>query len=220
MDTEKRAGEISVEVWSDIMCPFCYLGKRKFALALAEFESAPQVTVEWKSFQLAPHLKTDPSISIHDHLARAKSISVEEARAMNAHVERAGRAVGLEFRFDDIKVANTFNAHRLLHFAKKHSVQNDAAALLFEAYFTLGLNVDDRAVLCEIGEKAGIPAVEVADVMRSEAFSGEVKADIYEASALGVTGVPFFVFNRRYAVSGAREPAAFLQVLQKVAAEN
>ena len=206
---------MKIEIWSDIMCPFCYIGKRRFEEALANFEGKNDVEIEWKSFLLSPELKTDPNKNIHEYLAEHKNISLEEAKGLNDYVTNMAAQVGLTYNFDKAIPANSFNAHRFLHFAKKHDKQNEAEERLFKAYFTEGKNIDDAQTLLFLAIEMGLDANKLADAMNNGEFTNDVIADINEAQQLGVRGVPFFVFNRKYAVSGAQESEAFTQTLEK-----
>lgn len=206
---------MKIEIWSDIMCPFCYIGKRRFEEALATFEGKNDVEIEWKSFLLSPELKTDPTKNIHQYLAEHKNISLEEAKGMNDYVINMAAQVGLTYNFDKAIPANSFNAHRFLHFAKKHGKQNEAEERLFKAYFTEGKNIDDAQTLLLLAIELELDANKLADAMNNGEFTNDVIADINEAQQLGVRGVPFFVFNRKYAVSGAQESEAFTQTLEK-----
>lgn len=206
---------MKIEIWSDIMCPFCYIGKRKFEAALAAFDNKDVVEIEWKSFMLAPELQTDTTKNIHQFLADHKGMSLEEATGMNDNVAHMAAQVGLTYNFDKSIVANSFNAHRFLHFAKQHGKQQEAEELVFQAYFTDGKNIDSAETLMGIATSLGLDAQAFAAAMGSGAFADEVLADIDEAQQLGVRGVPFFVFDRKYAVSGAQDPAVFLQTLEK-----
>ncbi|KGO81140.1 DSBA oxidoreductase [Flavobacterium beibuense F44-8] len=206
---------MKIEIWSDIMCPFCYIGKRRFEEALATFEWKNGVEIEWKSFLLSPELKTDPNKNIHEYLAEHKNISLEEAKGMNDYVTNMAAQVGLTYNFDKAIPANSFNAHRFLHFAKKHGKQNEAEERLFKAYFTEGKNIDDAQTLLLLAIELELDANKLADAMNNGEFTNDVIADINEAQQLGVRGVPFFVFNRKYAVSGAQESEAFTQTLEK-----
>lgn len=197
------------------MCPFCYIGKRRFEEALATFEGKNDVEIEWKSFLLSPELKTDPTKNIHQYLAEHKNISLEEAKGMNDYVTNMAAQVGLTYNFDKAIPANSFNAHRFLHFAKKHGKQNEAEERLFKAYFTEGKNIDDAQTLLLLAIELELDANKLADAMNNGEFTNDVIADINEAQQLGVRGVPFFVFNRKYAVSGAQESEAFTQTLEK-----
>lgn len=211
---------MKIDVWSDIICPFCYIGKRRFEEALNSFRHKESVQVEWKSFLLNPEMETDPTKNLHEFLAAHKGISLEEAREMNAYVSRMAEASGLTYKLEDAIPANSFNAHRLLHFAKQQDRQAEVGDLLFRAYFTEGQNIDDAATLLDITARAGLDTTAFARAMGEGAFAQEVVADMQEAQDLGVRGVPFFIFNRKYAVSGAQEPNAFLEVLKKAYAET
>lgn len=206
---------MKIEIWSDIMCPFCYIGKRRFEDALANFSSKNDIEIEWKSFLLSPELKTDPTKNIHQFLAEHKNISLEEAKGMNDYVTNMAAQAGLIYDFDRAIPANSFNAHRFLHFAKKYGRQNEAEEMLFKAYFTEGKNIDDAQTLMLIAIELGLDANILAEDMNNGAYTNDVIADVNEAQQLGVRGVPFFVFNRKYAVSGAQDSDAFLETLQK-----
>jgi len=201
------------------MCPFCYIGKRRFDYALAQFDHKDKVEIEWKSYLLSPELVTDPNKNLHEFLAEHKGISLEEAKSMNDYVTNMAANVGLEYDFDKAIPANSFNAHRLLHFAKEHGKQHETEEALFKAYFTEGKNIDDAAALTEIAASVGLDIAEVAAAMSTEAYFQDVVMDVQEAQHIGVQGVPFFVFDRKYAISGAQEPDAFLETLTTAFAE-
>ena len=217
MNTEKN--KMKVEIWSDVMCPFCYIGKRKFEAALNQFPEKENVQLIWKSFQLSPDMKTDPGKNINQFLAAHKGISLQEAKHMNDRVTQLAAKVGLVYNFDTAIVANSFNAHRLVHFAKHHGKQNEAEEQLFKAYFTDGKNTDDISTLIQLGAEIGLDTAALKTALETNMYAEDVKADIYEARQIGVRGVPFFVFNRTYAVSGAQESPVFLQTLEKSFAE-
>ncbi|MCW3103295.1 MAG: disulfide bond formation protein DsbA [Bacteroidetes bacterium] len=206
---------MKVEIWSDIMCPFCYIGKRKFEKALEQFEHKAGVEITWKSFQLNPDMKTDPEMNINRYLAEMKGWSLEQAKEMNARVTQMAEAVGLKYDFDKAVVANSFDAHRLIQLAKTKGKGDEAEERLFKAYFTEGSNIADKETLIEIGESIGLEKAEVKEMLDSGKFAENVQEDINESQQVGVRGVPFFVFDRKYAVSGAQESDAFLEVLRK-----
>jgi predicted DsbA family dithiol-disulfide isomerase len=208
-----------IEIWSDIMCPFCYLGKRKFEKALEQFPGNGDVEVVWKSFQLNPDLRTDPTISIHEYLSAVKGIDPARARQMNDNVMNSAREAGLEYNFDKVVVANTFKAHMLLHFAKRQGKQGEMKEALLRAYFTDGKNMDDTDTLTELAFTAGLKVEGLPSLFDDEAFIDEVREDFYEARQFGIRGVPFFVFNRKYAVSGAQDSEVFSEILGKSFAE-
>jgi len=211
---------IKIEIWSDVACPFCYIGKRKFEAALAQFEHKNKVEVEWKSFMLDPNKITDPSMPLAESLAKRKGISVEQAKEMGTYVTEVAQEVDLQYDFSKTIVANTFNAHRFLHFSKNNNVQNEAKERLLKAYFIDGKNIDDTPTLIQLGTEIGLNAKEVKTMLDSEQYANEVKSDITEAREIGVKGVPFFVFDRKYAVSGAQDPSVFLQTLEKMVIES
>lgn len=205
---------MKIEIWSDVMCPFCYIGKRKFEKALEQFHGKDHVSIVWKSFQLSPGIKTDPSKNIHQFLAEHKGISIEQAKEMNDQVAAMAAKEGLEYNFDRSVVANSFNAHRFAHYAKTKGKQQAAEEALFRSYFTDGKNIDDVSTLMELGESIGLEAEAIHEILATDMYSADVQADINEARELGVRGVPFFVFNRKFAVSGAQDSTVFLQALQ------
>ncbi len=210
---------MKVEIWSDVMCPFCYIGKRKFEAALKQFDHREEVAIEWKSFQLDPSIVTDASKTIHEFLAERKGFSLEQAKQMNERVTKLAEKVGLEYRFDKAVVANSFDAHRFSHLAKQFKLQDEAEEALFKAYFTDGKNTADADTLCQIGENIGIYKEKVKTMLDSEQYIQEVNEDIEVARMIGVTGVPFFVFDRKYAISGAQESETFLELMNKVQLE-
>jgi predicted DsbA family dithiol-disulfide isomerase len=213
--TDTIQNKMKVEIWSDVMCPFCYIGKRKFETALTQFADSNTIELEWKSFQLNPDMVTDTTKNINEYLAVHKGVSIDEAKRMSDYVTDMAKQVGLEYNFDKAVVANSFNAHRFSHFAKQHGKQDQAEEKLFRAYFTEGKNTDDLAVLIQLGEEIGLDTVALKAVLESDAYADEVQGDVTEAMQLGVRGVPFFVFDRKYAVSGAQDPQVFLQTLEK-----
>jgi len=207
--------KMKVEIWSDIMCPFCFIGKRKFENAMAQFAGKEQIELVWKSYQLQPDLKTDTTLNISEHLAEVKGLTKEQANKMYQQLIETAKSVGLEFNVDKIVVANTFKAQNLVHFAKAQGKQNEMEESLFKAYFTDGENVDDIAVLINLAQNAGINIDGLKKVLENESFAENVRNDINEAKQIGVRGVPFFVFDRKYAVSGAQDKTVFLETLEK-----
>ncbi|GAB4004426.1 DsbA family oxidoreductase [Spirosoma migulaei] len=206
---------MDVEIWSDVMCPFCYIGKRKFENALNQFPHKDQVNVVWKSFQLNPDMKTEPGKNINQYLADIKGWSLDEAKRMNDRVTAMASEVGLSYDFDKAVVANSWDAHRLIQLAKQHGLGDAAEERLFRAYFTEGRNTSDHATLLELGTEIGLDATDVEQLLNSNQFAEAVSRDIYEAQQVGARGVPFFVLDRRYAVSGAQQPETFLGALNK-----
>ncbi|WP_460953272.1 DsbA family oxidoreductase [Spirosoma litoris] len=204
---------MDVEIWSDVMCPFCYIGKRKFEHALSQFSHKDQVNVVWKSFQLNPDMKTEPGKNINQYLAEIKGWSLDEAKRMNDRVTAMASEVGLAYDFDKAVVANSWDAHRLIQLAKQHGLGDAAEERLFRAYFTEGRDTSDHATLLELGTEIGLATSDVEQLLQSNQFAEAVSRDIYEAQQVGARGVPFFVLDRRYAVSGAQQPETFLGAL-------
>lgn len=207
---------MKVEIWSDIMCPFCYIGKRRFEAGLEKFAHKEEVEIVYRSFELSPNSPKDTNENVHEMLAAKYGMSVEQAKGMNADVGRQAKAVGLDFEFDTMILTNTFDAHRLIQFASEQGKGKEAAELLFKAYFTDSRHVGEHETLIEIAGQAGLSREEAAAMLAGTQYSDEVRADEEEARRLGVNGVPFYVINRKYGVSGAQPSEAFLEVLQKV----
>lgn len=189
-------------------------------MALEKFEHKSDVEVEWKSFELDPSLKTQSDVNATSHLAHIKGISKERANEMQQYVKGVANQVGLDFHPDKAVVANSFNAHRLIQFAKTKGLGNEAEEALFKAHFTEGKNIDDKEVLLEIATGISIDESETREVLASDAFEKEVKRDEMQAQSFGISGVPFFVLNNKYAVSGAQSPETFLQALNQTWIES
>ena len=206
---------MEIKIWSDIRCPFCYIGKRKFEKALNQFAHKDQVKLIWKSFELDPKLTTNTNVNSTEHLANAKGISKAQAEGMQKYVANIAKEIGLHFNSEKMIVANSFNAHRLIQFAKSVGRADDAEEALFKAFFVDGKNIDDIPTLIETGVAAGLDKEKLQNIYQSEDFKNEVRSDEREAGNLGINGVPFFVFNNKYAVSGAQSPETFLEVLEQ-----
>ena len=206
---------MKVNIWSDIRCPFCYVGKKKFEKALSQFPHAEKIEVTWHSFQLDPNLVTQPDTNPYDYFSKAKAIPVIQAKAMHEHAKNAGKEAGIDFNFDESKVANSFRGHLLIQLAKKKNLADAMEEALFEAQFITGKNIDDEAVLLETGKSVGLTEVEIKNALASDEMSHAVTQDGLMARQLGINAVPFFVFNDKYGVSGAQQPEHFLEVLNK-----
>ena len=209
-----------VDIWSDVMCPFCYIGKRKFEAALADFAHKDDVEVVWHSFQLSPDLTKEPRESVFSYLSRTKGMPESQARQMTEHVAGMAREVGLDFQFDKTVNVNSFDAHRLSHLAAQHGAQDAVEEQLFKAYFVDGLNIADPKTLLKIGTEAGLSTKEIEEMLASDAYTEAVQADIQMASRIGVRGVPFFVLDNKYAVSGAQPAQTFLAALTQAYDEH
>ena len=210
---------MKIEIWSDVVCPFCYIGKRKIEKALDKFPHKDKVEIEWKSFQLNPDQETNPHITTVEHLAQTKGWSLEQTREITANVENMAAAQGLEFDFDKAVVANTKNAHRLIHLATEWGKGGEMKERLLSAYFSEGKNVDDAATLISLAKEVGLAEEEVKKMLESDQFKQAVDQDIYESRQLGVKGVPFFVLDRKFGISGAQPDSVFDQTLEKAWAE-
>jgi len=207
---------MKVEIWSDVICPFCYIGKRRFEHALEKFAHKDDVELIWHSFELDPERKSEPGKSIHQMLAEKKGWTIEQAKEMNDHVTKMAKEVGLTYDFDKAIPVNTFKAHRISHLAAQHNVQNEMEELLFSSYFTKGVNIDEDNSLISLADKVGIDSKETEKMLKSDKYSHDVRQDEAEAREIGISGVPFFVFDRKYAVSGAQPEDVFLRTLEKV----
>ncbi|CAM4352252.1 Predicted dithiol-disulfide isomerase, DsbA family [Pedobacter westerhofensis] len=206
---------MKVDIWSDVRCPFCYIGKRKFELALEKFAHKDNVVVEWHSFELDPEAETRPDLDPAEYLAQKKGQTREWAVQMNDHVSKVAAEVGLRFNIGNAVVANSFNAHRLIQLAKSMDLGNEIEELLFIAYFIDGKNIDDHTVLTEVGTAAGLEKFAVETMLSGFDFSNEVRADEHIAQQIGINGVPFFVFDQKLAVSGAQSPETFLGAMKE-----
>lgn len=211
---------MQVEIWSDVVCPFCYIGKRQLEAALEQLPDRARVHVTWRSFQLGPDTKTDPSRNAIQNLAEKKGWTLEFTRQAVADVSNRAQAVGLAFDYEQTKVANTFDAHRLVHYATSAGKGDDVAEALFRAYFVDGRNVGDHDTLAQLAAGAGLPEAEVREVLRSGRFADAVRRDLQTAAQFGINSVPCFVLERKYAVSGAQGSPALLQALQQALAET
>lgn len=209
-----------IDIWSDYACPFCYIGKRRLEHALSQFEARDKVEVVFRSFQLDPNAQVDLTKDIHDHLASKYGMPREKAKEMNNQLAEQAKGVGLEFKFDTVVHTNTFDSHRLSHFAAAKGKAKEMTERLLRAYFTDTVNIGDREVLASLAAEVGLDAAETAAVLESDAYADDVNNDIGAAQQLNITGVPFFVFNNKYAVSGAQPGPVFSEVLDTVWAEE
>ncbi|WP_448699431.1 DsbA family oxidoreductase [Mucilaginibacter sp. AW1-3] len=207
--------KLKVEIWSDVMCPFCYIGKRRFEGALQQFENADNVEVIWKSFQLDPAMKSEPGKNIHEYLAERKGFSLERSIQLHEQMTANAAELGLDYNFDKAVIANSFDAHRFSHLAKAHGVQDAAEEALFKAYFTDGKDISDHDTLATLGAAIGLDPALVKQTLAGNQYADEVNQDIYEAQQIGARGVPFFVLGDKYAVSGAQPTETFLGALNQ-----
>jgi predicted DsbA family dithiol-disulfide isomerase len=208
---------ISIDVWSDLLCPFCYIGKRHLERALVAV-GAVETPVRWRSFQLDPAADRVSPLTNEDRLAAKYGRPVEWARDLHAEIARRGAAVGLVFDFARVQPTNSLDAHRLAHLAAAHGLGDRAQEALFRAHFSQGRRLGDHIVLAEIGADIGLPADDVRDLLAGHAFGAAVRRDMDDARVLGVTGVPFFLLNGRLAVRGAQPVETFVGALRQAGA--
>ena len=205
-----------IEIWSDVACPFCFVGKRHLEAALAQFPHADEVDVAWRSFQLAPDMPTDLDVGMDEMLASKYGKTVEEARAMNQGVTDMAAEAGIEFQLDRGRPTNTFDAHRLIHLAGSRDLQDAMKERLLRAYFCEGELISDHDALVRLGADVGLDAVEVGQMLEGDDFADAVHVDLAAAGELGLNGVPAFVFDRAVLVSGAQPVPAMLSALEQV----
>jgi len=206
---------MKVEIWSDVVCPWCYIGKRRFEQAVERFEHADEVEVVWRSFELdpgAPRVRTEPHAQ---HLARKYGVSLQQVEAMDARLIGEAKKEGLQFHLAESKGGNTFDAHRLIHFAAGSDRAGEMKERLMKAYFTEGVAIGERAELVRLAVEIGFDEADVKAMLSSDRFASEVRADEARARAFGISGVPFFAVDERYGVSGAQPADALLDVLRQ-----
>jgi predicted DsbA family dithiol-disulfide isomerase len=204
---------VHVEIWSDIACPWCYVGKRRFEAALAGFEHRDEVRVTWRSFELDPHAPRERGGDRAAHLAQKYGTSREQAIAMQDRMTDVAAGEGLSFRFDIARSGNTFDAHRLVHLAAAHGRQDAMKERLFRAYLGEGRLIGDPVVLEELAVDVGLPAEKAREVLAGDGYAGDVREDERTAAALGITAVPFFVVDRALGAAGAQPPEVLGELL-------
>ncbi len=207
---------MKVDIWFDYACPFCYIGKRRFEAAIAEFIYKDQIEVHFHSYQLQPDAPKNSNSSIHELLAAKYGTTVTHAKKMNEHISEQAREVGLTFRFDSMIPTNTADAHRLTHYAKVHGKDKMMTERLLKAYFTDSLHIGDHSTLVKLATEIGLPESEVLEVLKTEQYKEQVERDMETASQIEIQGVPFFVFNNKYAISGAQNTETLKAVLQDI----
>jgi predicted DsbA family dithiol-disulfide isomerase len=208
-----------VEIWSDVVCPWCYIGKRRFEAALARFPQRDDVEVRYRSFELDPTAERSNDNGSAEALAAKYGMSVEQMRAMRDQITSLAAEEGLEYHLDDTHGGNTLPAHRLIHLAEAHGLQHEAKERLMHAYFSEGAAIGDDETLVRLIAEVGVDADEARAVLASDRYEAEVREDEDLARRMGINGVPFYVLGRRYGVSGAQPPEALLEALGKAYAE-
>jgi predicted DsbA family dithiol-disulfide isomerase len=214
--TSPNSGIImKIEIWSDIACPWCYVGKRRFERALMQFEHRDEVEVRWRSFELDPSAPASQDETQAALLARKYRLPLAEAEAMNTRMAGEGAKEGIDFHFERVRAANSFDAHRLLHLAHEHGRQDALEERLFSAYFTDGALISEHEVLTGLAVEVGLDAEEAQAALAERRYAAGVRADESTARELGINGVPFFVIDRKYGVSGAQPAEALLAAMRE-----
>ena len=206
---------MEVEIWSDVVCPWCYIGKRRFEAALARFPHADEVTVHWRSFQLDPSAPPEREGGLAAWLSTKLGITAEQARAMDDQISTVAAGEGLDYHLEVARPGNTFDAHRLIHLAGTQGRQGAMKERLMAAYFSEGRPIGDRQTLTALAVEVGLDPDAVREALNGDAFAGAVHEDEARARSLGFGGVPTFVVAGRYGVSGAQEPDLLLDLLQR-----
>ena len=205
---------MKIEIWSDVMCPFCYIGKRNLESALEQFEDSKHIEVIWKSFQLDPEMPQIAKENYVDYLVQRKGMSEEQVKEMLANVTESAKQVGLTYDLDKSVLVNSINAHKLLQFATTKGLGNELEERLFSAFFTEGKNIADLATLTQLGKEIGLDENELQIAFTDDNYAYRIAQDIAEARHIGVQGVPFFGLDSRYGVSGAQPPSELLQNIE------
>ncbi|MDX8047434.1 DsbA family oxidoreductase [Gracilibacillus sp. S3-1-1] len=212
---------MKIEIWSDFVCPFCYIGKTRLEQAIERFPEKLDVDIEYKSFELDPNAPKYSGVSINESLAKKYNMSIEQAKAANEQIGEQAKAVGLDFVFDTMKPGNTFDAHRISKYAATVGREAEFVNTMLYNYFTLSKDVSDKDTLLAITNELGFDQEKVQAILNDETIHADlVRQDEAEAQQLGITGVPFFVINKKYAISGAQPIETFMQALEKVAEEE
>jgi predicted DsbA family dithiol-disulfide isomerase len=206
---------MKIEIWSDVACPWCYIGKRRFEAALAEFPHRDSVEVQWRSYQLDPTLPEHYDGTELDYLSTRKGLAPQQVAGMFEHVAAQAKGEGLDYDFDTIVVANSFTAHRLIHLAAAHGKQDAAKERLLSDHFEHGRDIGSQEYLTGLGRDLGIDAAKVAELFTTDKYSDDVRSDFEEARALGISGVPFFVIDRKFGLSGAQPAETFTAALNQ-----
>ncbi len=206
---------MKIEIWSDVVCPWCYIGKRRLESALSRFEHAGEVEITWRSFELDPNAPLRFEGTADERLAKKYGMSPAQAAASHDRVTSLAAQEGLDYHFEKAQYGNSFDAHRLIHLAAKHGMQDAMKERLMKAYFTEGLAISDREILIRIASEMGLDPKETRTVLESDAYAREVRADEERAVKTGIHGVPFFLVDGKYGVSGAQSPETFLEVLEQ-----
>lgn len=212
---------MQIEIWSDFVCPFCYIGKKRLEQAIERFPKKLNISIRYKSYELDPNATNYAGKNMNETLAEKYNMTIEKAEQMNKQIADQARTVGLEFVFDTMKPGNTFHAHRVSKYAKKINQEAKYVDTMLYNYFTLSKDISNPDTILSITDDLGFDHKEVKEILENkDTFASEVRNDQDEAKELGITGVPFFVINNKYAISGAQPIETFMQALEKVADEE
>ncbi|MTK10042.1 MAG: DsbA family oxidoreductase [Hungatella sp.] len=205
---------MKVEIWSDFVCPFCYIGKRHFEIALEQFQHKEEVEVVFRGFQLDPYAKKDTGMNIHQILSSKHNIPYEKAKALNNELIQKAKAVGLDYQLDTMIPTNSYDALRLSYYAKEKGKIHEYMERIMKAHFTDSLNIGDHATLVQLSSEIGLDANEALDILEHDKYHENIAADRAEGLKMGIQGVPFFIVNDKYTISGAQPSKIFLDILQ------
>jgi len=211
---------MKIEIWSDVVCPWCYIGKRRFEKALAQYEHADEVEITWRSFELdpdAPRVQTEPHA---ERLSRKYGVSLAQVATMNQRLIGEAKKEGLDFNLDEAKGGNTFDAHRLIHLAAESDRAGEMKERLMKAYFTEGVPIGERAELVRLAMETGLEEAEVKAMLSSDRFANDVRSDEARARGFGIGGVPFFAIDEQFGVSGAQPADVLLDALRQAYANS
>jgi len=207
---------MKIEIWSDIMCPFCYMGKKQLESALENYSGGNNVEIVWKSFELNPFISHDPNLNLQEYLSETKGLDPESVKHMYHKLTEQGQHLGIDFNFEKAQVSNSKKAHVLIHIAQKQNKANEVKEQLFYSYFTLGENIEDESVLLKIANHCHVDLSKFENPFQDKSILEEVALDQYQAQQVGARGVPFFVFNEAYSLSGAHGKETILKILETV----
>lgn len=211
---------MKVEIWSDFMCPFCYIGKRRLESTLEQFEYRDEVDISYRSFQLQSNAQKNTGLTIHQVLSAKLGVPYEQAKAMNDQVAQKAKQVGLDYHFDKMIPTNTYDAHRLAYYAKDKGKMKEYIERVLKAYFTDSLDIGDHATLARLASEVGLDGNEALDILSTEKYSEAIALDQTEDVAKGIRGVPFFIINDKYAISGAQPSQILLETLSRAWTED
>ncbi|MGL4740027.1 MAG: DsbA family oxidoreductase [Sarcina sp.] len=210
---------MKIEIWSDFVCPYCYIGKKRLELAIEQFADKENIELIFRSFELDPNAEKSYPDSIDEHIAEKYNMSIEEAKSINNNIIEQAKEVGLNYNFKDLIRTNTFDAHRLAQYAKEEGKSTQMSERIFKAYFVESLNISDYETLIKLAKEVGLDTSKVSEVLKSDMYSKEVRNDENTAASKAVNGVPYFIFDEKFVVSGAQPPSVFLRVLKNTKSE-